>query len=46
MAMYCKSSISLFDFFAVLVLRVTDCRPYTHFESVKFFHLLVSTVTI
>ena len=29
--------ISAFLIFAVLVLRVNDCRPYTSFKTVKFF---------
>jgi len=36
MAMCCKSNISLL-IFAVLVLQVHDCRPYTPFQTVKFF---------
>ena len=35
MAMCCKSNISFFLIFAVLVLRVKDCRPYTPFKTVK-----------
>ena len=33
--------ISVFMIFAVSVMQVNDCRPYTPFQTVKFFHLLV-----
>jgi len=33
--------ISAFLIFAVLVLQIHDCRPCTHFETVKFFSLII-----
>jgi len=37
MAMCCKSDISMI--FAVLVLRVNDCRPYRFLKLLSFFSI-------
>jgi len=44
MAMCCKSNYQSL-LFAVLVLRVDDCRPYTPFKLLSFFSF-INTLTV